>query len=184
MLKEWQKFRGWKALEFFLENPNASSHTNEIARRIALGKSTISTYLTIYARDGLLNKRKTGNLISYSLNNESYVVKALKKFYVLQKLGETGFVQKFASYNQPVSLVLYGSYASGEYTEHSDVDILAISQSKRLDQPLLNKLEKALKKEVNLEVYAQGEWRKMVRAERTFAVSVKKNHVLLYGAEL
>lgn len=184
MLTEWKKFKGWRVVEFFLEHPNTTTYTSEITQKLNISKSTASTYLAAYARERLFNARKTGNVLSYALNNDLPAVKALKKFYFLQKLGETGFVQKFAASNNPVSLALYGSCASGEYSERSDADILAITQNKTLDPTLIKWLENKIKKEAGVQAYTQGEWRKMVREGSSFALSVRKNHVLLYGAEL
>ncbi|MCK4327058.1 MAG: nucleotidyltransferase domain-containing protein [Candidatus Diapherotrites archaeon] len=178
MLKQWEKFRGWKILEYFLESPTSQIYINKLSRQLGVSPQTANTYLEMYANDGILKKKKAANASFYSLDNSLPRVKKLKQFYSLALLNEVKFVEKTLKENpETKSIILYGSHVTGEYDEKSDLDILIISPNKK--KPM--KAIRSLKKDVTLGVYSLAEWRK---ASKEFKESVAKNHVVLYGTGL
>ena len=109
----------------------------------------------------------------------------MKKFYTLQLLHESKFVENFKNQNSSViTLALYGSFANGEYSEQSDIDLIAISPNKKFEIELIKRLESIFKRSATLQILSIGEWRKMVKKDDDFALSVLKNHVILYGGNL
>lgn len=184
MLTEFKKFKGWVVLEYFLKNPIVKIHIKKLARELKIGNYTAQHYLAVYEKDGTLSSEKIGNLKQYSLNNEVTSVQSLKKFYFLQKLSELTFSKQLIDDNPSISsIVLYGSYANGTYSDKSDIDLLIISNEK-INQESLRKLESEFGKEVGLTVYTIGEWRSLIRKGNNFVLSVIKNNVVLYGAEI
>jgi len=183
MLEEWQKFRGWLVLEHFLRNPNEPIHINGLSRELKISPRTAETYLLLYSRDALLSKENVGNTIQYSLRNETAVVQALKKFYFIQKLLESGLVEKFCKENTLVSFVVYGSYANGNYSDKSDLDFLVIS-NRMPNVDLLNKMSAIFGAEAQVTQFSIGEWRKMSREKEKFAESIQRNYILLRGADI
>jgi hypothetical protein len=84
-----------------------------------------------------------------------------------------------------ISLVLYGSYADGDFDERSDIDVLLISSStKEHFLSLLQEMEIYLNREVSLEVFNISRWRKIKKEETAFYQEVMRNHILLAGNEL
>ena len=183
MFEEWQKFRGWMVLEHFLRNPNKPIHVNGLSRELKISPRTAETYLLLYSKDGLLSKENVGNTIQYALRNEEAPVQALKKFYFTQKLLESGLMEKFCKENPIVSFVVYGSYASGTYSDKSDMDFLVISD-RMPNVELLNKMSAIFDAEAQVTHFSIGEWRKMSREKDKFAESVKRNYILLNGADI
>jgi len=180
IIEEWRKFRGWLVLEFFLKT-GKEVHVKKLARELKISPQTASYYLKFYKKVGILKERKEGNLLLYSLAN-SPLIRYLKIFYILDVLHP--FVLNFFRENEITSLALYGSHASGVYDKNSDIDLLVISQQKSLKLDELKKLEREVGKEVRIQVFSIGEWRRLRRKKDKFALSVLKNYILLYGAEI
>jgi uncharacterized protein len=83
-----------------------------------------------------------------------------------------------------ISLVIYGSMASGSMDERGDLDILVLGDEKYSDRDGVLKLEGRLGREVQLTVLPYFQWEKMKREGDKFSESVLRNHVLVKGAEL
>ncbi len=185
MLTEWRKFRGWKVLEFFLQNPNTSIHIRGLARTLEVSPQTAQRYLKLYSAEGLLAKKQVANSSSFSLNNEDFAVKGLKKLWFLLLLRGKKTAEKVAAVNEGLNtLALYGAFASGEYTEESDVDFLVVCQGRELNLAPFKALEAKLRRKVEITKFSAGEWRSQAKKGSGFANSVLKNHVILFGAQL
>jgi len=176
MIKEWNKFKGWTVLEFFLRNPTTEIHIKELARQLGIGPRTAETYLKKYAAEGLLKHRKSANAIFYSIVNDKPIVKRLKQFYAVAWLTEIGFVEAVRKENLETTLiVLYGTYASGDYDEKSDLDIILFSFNSKFPKDAVRLLDK----NASINIFTLAKWRKV---SKEFRESVAKNHVVLYGS--
>jgi len=180
IIDEWKKFKGWVTLEYFLKT-NKEIHVKGLARHLKISSQTANYYLKFYKKEGILKERQEGNLMLYSLTDNS-LVRQLKIFYILNILSE--FSKKFVKQNKVTSILLYGSHASGTYDRNSDIDVLIISQSKKLNLDEVKRLERKTGKEVKIQVFSLGEWRNLKRKKDSFIQSVISKHVLLYGAEI
>ena len=181
MLSGWEKFKGWKVLEFFLSG-NKSMHCNGLARELDIAVATAQTYLSAYEREGILEKEKSANSIFYRLKETAFT-QELKKAFFLSKL--SGFVGQFQKDNPLVTtFALYGSHAKGTFDENSDVDLIAFVQGKKVKLDALKKLEHALGKEAKLQVFSLAEWKKLVQAGNPFAQVVQRTAIVLAGEPL
>lgn len=185
MLKEWRKFRGWVVLEYFLQNPYSRIHIKGLAKSLGISPRTAEVYCKLYEKAKLLKLEKVANTLQFSLDNSDHLARELKRFWFLSFLRERNFVDGVLEKNSDIiSLALYGAYASGNYSNESDVDILAISQGKKVDLEPFRALEAGLGRAVEVSVYSVGEWRSAKRKKNEFAASVLKNNVLLWGSEI
>ena len=94
------------------------------------------------------------------------------------------FLKRFVKKNNIIGLVLYGSHASGTYDGKSDIDLLVISQQKKLKLDEVKNLERKTRKEVKIQVFSLGEWRDLKRKKDPFVEAVLLNHILLYGPKI
>jgi predicted nucleotidyltransferase len=180
LIKEWRKFKGWLVLEFFLRF-DEEIHVKKLARELKISPLTASYYLKFYKNNKILKETKKGNLLLYSLQ-DNFLVRQLKRLYALDLLSE--FVERFSKKNRITSLVLYGSHASGTYDKKSDIDLLVISQQKKLDLSEVKRLEREIGKEVKIQVFSIGEWKRLKKGKSNFIKSLLSNYILLYGAEI
>ncbi len=97
---------------------------------------------------------------------------------LLRKLGIENIAQGC------ITLAIYGSMASGNLDERSDLDILVIGDEKVSDRDGIHELEERLGREVQLTVLPYFQWERLKREGDKFSESVLRNHVLVKGAEL
>jgi len=181
MLFGWSKFKGWAILEFFLSG-SLRIHANGLAKRLKISVSTAQHYLVGYEKQGILEKKKTANIILYSLR-ETPLALELKKAFFLS--GFLPFAEQFNKQNPFVTtLALFGSHAKGTFDEKSDIDLIAISQEKKIMLDSLKGMEGKTGKEAKIQVFSLQEWRALVKKNDSFAIAVLKNNILLSGAPL
>ena len=66
MLKEFQKFKGWKVLEYFLRGDGKTS-IRELARRLKISSMTAKRYCDLLERSGLLVSERGGTAKLFSM---------------------------------------------------------------------------------------------------------------------
>lgn len=181
ILKEWQKFKGWAVLEYFLSQQKRI-HLKGLAKELKISPRTAQIYLQLYEKDGLLDMESIGNLKLYSLA-DSPLTRELRRAYLLLKI--TAPINGFVKENRSVTgVILYGSAAKGEYDSSSDIDLLVISDKKELNLKMIKGLETDIGKEVRIDVLGLGELRRLADKQDSFYKSVIKNNIQLYGATL
>lgn len=179
MIKEWRKFKGWSVLEFFLQK-GEKIHLKGLARRLNISPRTAQTYLYLYEKEGILYSENIGNIKLYGLT-DNFITKELKRAYMLFIIKDTA--DSFIQNNKTMtSLAIYGSCADGSSDNKSDIDLIAISQKKDVDIKPLKQLESKINREVKIEIFSIGEWRKLEKTD--FYISVIRNNILIHGASL
>lgn len=180
----WGKFAGWKVIETFLERPNTRTHIKGLAQSLKISPNTAQIYMNLYENSGVLISERIANSRQFSLNNEDFLAVAMKRLWILLQLKDIGFAKKMAKSNTSMStLVIFGAFAKGDFTDHSDIDILVISQGSVNDEPI-KEMEKRLGRQADVTKMSASEWRQMVKSQNKFAVSVMRNHAILWGSEL
>lgn len=174
-------FAGIRILHYFLGHPSKRIHLKELCRELALSPLTVKTYCDEFLENGWLLEERRANLRIFCLNNEHFVVKALKRAYFLEKLRAEKIEAITAE--GAISLALYGSHASGEYDEKSDIDLFVVGRREQVNHAVLKSLEKKIGKQVQVTVFPLDKWEKN-KASDPFMLSVLRNHVLINGAPL
>ncbi len=107
-------------------------YLREIARLTKQYGQSVSRHLQKLEKEDILKSEKDGNLKKYSVKNYAYFT-----FYDLERFSQLPEIRKeaFKKYQtalpeQPVFAVLFGSTAKGSYKEHSDMDLLLITNKK------------------------------------------------------
>lgn len=181
----FEKYIEWKIIRLFLGNPTTPFYVKEVARRLKVSPSSVSNFLNHMQYDGVFKKEIAGNAHFYRLNNELEIVKKLKVFYTLLKIQNLNLVDLFKEKDETIiSLVLYGSYSSGENDERSDFDLLVISNQKKDFIEVLQRIEKEIGKEAVVERFSIASWKEIKRKDKAFYKSVMENHIILYGSGL
>lgn len=148
--KEWNKFAGWNVIGHFLSIPNSRTHIKGLSKKLWISPNTAQRYMNLYKNAGVLKSENVANSMQFSLNNKDFLVLGIKRMWILMQLKESGFSEKMEGKNPFMStLVLFGAFAKGDFTDHSDVDILVISQSGIDDSPVKD-MEKRLGRQADL----------------------------------
>jgi len=143
-----------KILEYFFDCPTMSIHLRELSRQMELSMPAILAGIKKLAKEQLITITKGKALTTVTANAESPFFTRLKKVSNLEKLYTSGLVDEIIkNANVPQAIVCFGSYARGEDTEDSDIDIAIIGgkNSKALD-----KFEKCLKRKISFHYVPMG----------------------------
>ncbi|MEK6908737.1 MAG: nucleotidyltransferase domain-containing protein [Nanoarchaeota archaeon] len=133
--------------EYFFVNPASKLRVREIERTLKLSLPSVIRYCKELEQDGILTINKTGSVIFYTATrNETYFLE--KKLYNIKQLYDSGLIGYLkVELSNPV-IVLFGSYAKGEDTENSDVDLYIETPSKK--QINIEKFSKLLHRKIQL----------------------------------
>lgn len=186
MIELFRKYVQWKILAHFLANPNTGFHIKQLARLLEVSPASVSSAVKSFDEDGLLSKEEKGLAHIYRLNPDNSMVAPLKKAYCIAFVMSSKPKEVILETDPNIiSLAIFGSYADGSFDEKSDIDFLAVTQTKKGSfVPAIDKLEKMLEKEVSISVFKLSEWRIMAKKGDAFYRRVIENHILLHGSGL
>ena len=152
------------------------TYIREIAQELKLSPSAVKREIDNLFDLGLINKQKN----KIVLDKSNPFLEDLKR--ILLKTDSINYPIKEALKNKPVEFVLiFGSFAKGNYTPESDVDILIIGNIKQ--QEAFNSLkfaEKLIEREINPVVWTFDELKK--NKKKAFIKDiVKKEKIMIIG---
>ncbi|MEW5936682.1 MAG: nucleotidyltransferase domain-containing protein [Candidatus Thermoplasmatota archaeon] len=185
MLVLMRKYAAWRIVEFFLRNPSASVYVKELAASLSMSSYTTSRVLAQLREEGILDCETCARAKFYSLADNP-TVRALKRLRIIADIEQAGLVKNILSVDEDaISIALYGSYATGEYDEKSDMDIVCLSDVREEEfADCVRKLERALGLELSLRVLPVRLWKEMARKDPVFYDNVVRSMVLLHGTSL
>src|SRR3989344_4132190 len=159
-----------RILEYFIASPTKKVSQAEIRKKVKLAKGTVVKWLDFLVSQGLVSFEMIGLNKLYRLCNEDIIVQELKILSMLAKLRELHLPEG------RVEVYVYGSYARGDYSEESDVDLLVIGMVKRdLMAASVDALSKKINKTVHFHVFSPVEWSQMARKDPAFYERVEKD---------
>jgi predicted nucleotidyltransferase len=142
----FQKCSPLRVFEVFSIEPTTIHFVKEISKRIKLAPTSVRAHIKWLLNQNLIKRKKAKPFAGYVANRENEEFIFYKRIYNLCSLKElTDFL---VSTFYPKVLVVYGSYALGEDVEGSDLDIFALSKTKK--EVDLKKFELKLKRRVHL----------------------------------
>ncbi|MBI2541963.1 nucleotidyltransferase domain-containing protein [Candidatus Woesearchaeota archaeon] len=144
-----------KVLAVFFDNPSREFHLRELSRILKLSMPTIISATDRLAKERLIIKEKGKVITKVFANRENIDFARLKRLHNLELIYRSGIIDCLSeSYNQPKTIILFGSFSRGEDIEKSDIGIAVIT-SKRLNLDL-SKYENILKKAISVHEVSLG----------------------------
>ena len=181
MLNIFRKFVGFKILEYFLKYPTEKTHLKELARKLNISPRSVKIYCDLFEKEGIIKREIRGNMKIFTTNNDNFRIKEMKRAYFINLLAEMN-IENIAE--ESISIAIYGSYASGNYNEKSDVDLLIIGEEQHVKRDIIVKIIGKIEKEFQLTVIPMIKWEKMKKDQDNFVKNIIRNHVLIKGVEL
>ncbi len=136
-------------LEYFLRHPTQQIHLRELARQTGFSPAGALKVVENLVRQRILLKRKTRVVTNLQTNVESPCWLPLKRAYNLYSVHVSGIVEALGdAYEEPAAIVLFGSYARGDDTEMSDIDLAVVTPLVRAFSR--KPFEKSLGKHINI----------------------------------
>ncbi len=137
--------------DHFFMNPTAALRVRNIERTLKLSLPSVIRYCKELKQEGILKTVKTENIVFYAADktNENYLLE--KKLFNIKQINHSGLLNYIKeTLNNPV-IVLFGSYANGEDTENSDIDLYIETPSKKSIN--LEQFEKLLQRKIHVFKY-------------------------------
>ena len=118
--------RSEEVLRFFCKHPTTEYSVTEVAEALDASKPSISQQFDKLEQKNILKVEKKRNNKLASFNRDENL--QLKQLVNLNELMNSPILEKITQdYSHPEAVILFGSFAKGEDTEKSDIDIAVIS---------------------------------------------------------
>jgi predicted nucleotidyltransferase len=163
-----------RILKLFFEGPNERLHLREVARRVGLSATGAMKILRALEKESLLEKERAAVTVVYRGNYDNEKFIALKRALNLYSLNSSGLVSELVDFFKiPECIVIFGSYAKGEDTRESDIDIAVMTNMK--EYPELGVYEVDLKRKISLHLIEN------IKNEEKDFINTLANGIVIYG---
>jgi len=171
-------------LKLFLFNTNNSFYQRQISNLTAQSIRGVQREVDKLNRIDLIERSIQGNRIYYKVNKKCPIVEDLKNIF-FKSVGIAEVLRdNFKEKGIKVAFI-YGSYAKGEESLLSDIDLMVIGDisSKELSS-ILSKPKKELMREVNYAIFSLNEFINKAMQKDHFINSVLKDKkIYIIGSE-
>jgi len=177
-----------------IEQRHEGVHLRELSRLLKTGMPNIIRYANILEKENVIKKEKDANLVKLKLKKSQKTIAYLKqinteKLIALPKkiqTSATDFLNELE--NKPLIALIFGSYAKGNFTESSDIDILLVFQ-KVDNAPSIDNTAKKIGMRTNTAIntiyldYPNFE-KNFLNKEHDFSKEIRQRVIILSGTEL
>lgn len=168
----------FRIMEAFLKNIGKQLYMREIARISGLDIKIVSRELKILLDNNIVDYEERGKIKLYHLKNtfETEALIIATEAYKSQKFLEKhdAIFTMITELNKITDFAIFGSYAKGEETKNSDVDIVIFSKKNTKIEQITSKIPKDIHKQ-----YATfKEFSKLYEKNSVLAEEILRNHVL------
>jgi predicted nucleotidyltransferase len=119
-------------LELFFNNPIREWHFKEIIKESKVQKSSAAIWLRKFQKENIIKHVKPKGKMPYYIaayNNQIYYNK--KRLYGLSLLSNSGLIDELQQLKKANTVVIFGSFARGDWHINSDVDVFIIGDSEK-----------------------------------------------------
>ncbi len=134
--------------EYFFVNPSAKLRVREIERTLKLPLPSVIRYCKELENESILARIKTGSVNFYTANRGSEKYLLEKKLFNIKMIYLSGLIEYIRFELSNPTVILFGSFAKGEDTEESDIDLYLETPSKK--KIAFEKFEKLLKRKIQV----------------------------------
>ena len=122
-----------KILGYFLVNQDAQHYVNELARTLDLDPSNTDGKLKELEQEGILTSEIRGNQRYYFLNKKYPLLGEVKKLYDTSYGLPARLGAELKNLPGLEEAYVYGSYAKGNFSGESDIDLLLIGEHSSME---------------------------------------------------
>lgn len=166
-------------LKLLFMNSSREFHASEIARRVEVAPSTITKEMPYLQNIGLILRRAQGPLVFYKINSKSTIFDEMKrillKFEMLDQI-----IAKDLSDKDIRFALIYGSFAKGEESETSDIDLLVIGNVGE-DSMIrsVSRAERTSGREINFVLWSTKDFTERVRKNTPLIKEIAKTPIIM-----
>ena len=152
-------------LKILALNPGSAFHINELSRRTGFSPRGVERELKSLLSGGILKREVSGNQHRYQLDPQCAINREIRGL-VSKTVGVSDVLKRaLSSVEDKVEIAfVFGSFASGDYGNESDVDLLLVSNLSgvRLAE-LLGPAQNEIGRPINISQFTHDEYRQRRR---------------------
>lgn len=174
-----------KILIHLLDKREEKFTINQLSKILNINYRIAHTQIKFLEKENLVKTEKVGKSLHCSLTknfNEKIFIAEYQRLQNFLKINKDFklIIKRFEKAKQNYILLLFGSYAKGIQTKHSDIDLLAITENgKEIDE-----IVRLIPKNIHLINVNYEEFLNMKKSnEITVGTEVMKNNIILIGIE-
>lgn len=176
-----------------LDRNKSGVHIRELARIVKTSYNNTVRNLKILEKKNIIKKEKEANLIKIKLKDSPLTIAYLKQAHTenFLKLPKrvSGSINEFLNelHEKPLIALIFGSFAKGNYTDNSDIDILLVFQ-KISNRTNIENTAKRVSMRTNTKispVYVDYEnfEKNFLNKSHEYSNEIRQNVILLAGIE-
>jgi predicted nucleotidyltransferase len=178
-----------KILSLFRSNYKTSLYLREIAREIQVDAKAVSLQLNRLEKTNILTSIQKGKNKEYSLNLGNsltlYYIVLAEDFVTIEYLDRNFEVKKLVSETVDKLgkiAMLFGSFAKGNMTQESDIDILIIDD-KKPNLSVFKEVGSLLSREISIKCMSEEQFSNGLANKDPLTLEVAVNHIILKGID-
>ncbi len=174
-----------RVLEHFFFHPGEEFYVRQLASALDEPPATVGRELSHLEDVGILASRPIGNQRHYRLNENCPILDDLRNIFLKTSGASAELANSLRKFSGVDIAFIYGSYASGEATPASDLDVMIVGKvPDRELAPAVARVERKLGREINYTVYSREELKKRLGKAGDFVHEVFAGpRIMLVGTE-
>jgi len=185
-----------KIIGKLLKTPLESKSLHQLSKETKLSYVTVHKIIPNLIKKKIIKLEKKGksNLISIDFDNcpiynLSSAMLYEREFFLKKDVQLTIFLRELEESlsNNFYSLILFGSYAKGNYTKKSDIDLLFIIPSRDFIDKYKEKIDKVVRlhtsNKKHIHIVSVEDFMDMLNNKNTLGRSAFQNGIILFGTE-
>lgn len=153
-------------------------NVSQLAQRIGISKSQASKAMKDLLKSGIVVVEKISNSHFYSLK-EGHLVDQIRKIIGLDMIMNSAIIDTMLNIDpEIISIILYGSFARGDYDYKSDIDLIVISSS--ANSKNIGNIGPLEGFDVNIITFTPGSDGMLKKKDRAFHDQVIRDRISLY----
>ena len=147
-------------IEWLFMHPDESYYVRQLSEILELDSTNLSKELDKLYQLGILSRKRSGNQIHYTANQESPIYYELKNIVTKTSAIADRLGLLLESIRDKIEIAfIYGSFASGSFSKSSDLDLLVVGDIDYLELvALVRKFSREIGREVNTSCFTSSEF--------------------------
>ncbi len=167
-------------LSHFFMHPGEGYYIRQLEKILKKPVSNIQKELIKLEKIGLLSSSVEGNQKRYILKIEFPLYDELRNIFI-KTTGLSDLIRDSLHLIKKIEFAfIYGSFATGDETSQSDVDLMIVGNvSDIIINKSIKEVEKQINRMINYSIYSKGEIEKRIRANDNFIKTILEAPIIL-----
>lgn len=167
-------------LSHFFMHPDEGYYIRQLEKILKKPVSNIQKELVKLEKIDLLSSSVEGNQKRYILKNEFPLYDELRNIFI-KTTGLSDLIRDSLHLIKKIEFAfIYGSFATGDETSQSDVDLMIVGNvSDIIINKSIKKVEKQINRIINYSIYSKGEIEKRISANDNFIKTILEAPIIL-----